>query len=136
MKAQASAEALMAFALGLVLLGIALGAVNSIRESHAKAAHSALLSRAADDVAEYADEICVMGEGNSRMAPLPSFPISFSYSNNSLLLSSGGAYAERETICPIEVKAENISEKAYLWHDDFPALPGQKPKIILDAKPP
>lgn len=133
LKGQISLEALLLLALSLALLGIAFVAVNSVRNAQENTAHSALLSQAADALASTADEICVMGESNSRSLPMPKIALHIDAAGNgrTLVLSAFGKNASSEMMCPAEVRGGIINGKAYLWFDDSPALPGKMPKIII-----
>ena len=136
MKAQISLETLLVLLFGLALLGAAMVAVNKIGALQSDAAYSSMLQKAADNVASSADEICTLGEGNSRTVQLPKFEIRMKADGGAFAIFAKGANATRRTICPLSLRNGNFTGEIYLWFDEVPAQPGEMPKIIASASIP
>jgi hypothetical protein len=124
MKGQASAEYLLLFMVSLSLLGISAASLGAIRDSalHGITMHD--FKRAALALSDVADEVCALGDGNSRMMHL-GMPITieeepggdgpllrFSFENSSLvqgsLCEAGSASLEAGEIY-VENKGGKIS---------------------------
>ena len=73
MRAQITLEALVLAAMGISLLLIASVAIQRLGSAQQDAHSFSLLASHAHAIANSADEICVLGEGNSRVVPLSQY---------------------------------------------------------------
>lgn len=123
MKGQLSLEALLLVAICLALLGIALVTINSIRDKQVSAVYSRLSQNTLDDIANAADEICVMGRGNSRKVLISQYPVELHGEGQKLIANVGGKNKTRETLCIVETDGDGkqYSNVAYLWFVDSAA---------------
>lgn len=120
MKGQLSLEALLLIAISIALLGIALATMNNIRDKQISAVYSRLSQNTLDDIANTADEICVMGGGNSRKVLISQYPVELRGEKQHLIAKVGGKDRSRNTLCISQTDDDGkpYSNVAYLWFVD------------------
>ncbi|MFH1306259.1 MAG: hypothetical protein ABIH83_01200 [Candidatus Micrarchaeota archaeon] len=132
MKGQLTLEMLVVGALALALLLIAASAVSKIQYAEAMMFERKILQEELHYMAEYADEICILGAGNARTVPLSNTPLNIDASENKkmLIVKLGEWHAVEETACEIKI-IENVpfQNTAYLWYEE------NEDKVILSSEP-
>ena len=92
MKGQATVEYLILFAIGLALIGISVGALAAISEAEGQLTDLEKARIAAGALRGAGNEICALGDGNSRVVEL-AWEVSLECSGNLITASSGNQSA-------------------------------------------
>ncbi|VVB56931.1 Uncharacterised protein [uncultured archaeon] len=121
MRGQASMEWLMLGLLALTLLLVAAGAVMRMQGAQAGLAERRVLQLQVQEMAYYANSICVLGEGNAQaldLAPME-FMLSYNGSGHELVMAGKGGGAQTARVaCPVNVeKAGGWGTRAYLYYE-------------------
>lgn len=101
MRGQVSAEYLLLVAVGISLLAVSLFALTSIRGAETQVYAREKARMVAYDVSSIGNEICALGDGNSRVYPLER--VGMSCSGNMISVSVSGASAN-STVSDCEVE--------------------------------
>jgi hypothetical protein len=88
MKGQASVEYLLLLAIGLVLIGISVGALSVIRDAQEGLSSLEMAKVSAGSLKGISDEVCALGDGNSRTVEF-SWDVSLECSNDVVKASVG-----------------------------------------------
>lgn len=137
-RGQVTAEWLMLILLSLVLLAVAAAAISRASSAQTSLAERSMLRMEAEEMGHYADEICVMGEGNARtvaLAPV-AFELGYDSSSKDLTISRDGWNYSRSVICAVEPDAANYTQRAYLryqWMADAGGV--ERPGVRIAASP-
>ncbi|MCX8163255.1 MAG: hypothetical protein N3D10_01740 [Candidatus Micrarchaeota archaeon] len=128
-RAQITVETLLVFLISLSLVLIALATVNIIDKTQKKAAYSGLLNMQADQIVEFANQACILGEGNYYTLSLSNIGLSITQKDEkTLVFESGSLREEREFICPIKLQQSGkYGSKLYLWYEEQ--------KIVISPNP-
>ncbi len=125
----------------LALLALSLLAIAATAITHASGAQTDLAERnilrmEAEEMGHYADEICVMGEGNARsvaLAPVE-FVLSYDDLSKNLTISRKGWNYSRTVLCAVEADAGNYTQRAYLRYKWIPDAAGtERPGVKITA---
>ena len=109
MRGQVTAEYLLLVAVGISLLAVSLFALTSIKEAEAQVYAREKARIIANDISSIGNEICALGDGNSRVYSLESVEISCS--GNSVFVSVSGASANSTVSdCEVECGGEYSEE--------------------------
>jgi len=133
-KGQLSLEALLLLALSLSLLGIAVFTVNNLQQKQIRTMQQATVKTSLGDIASAADEICVLGQGNSRALPISQYPFRLSAQGKTLSASLGNWSSTRTLICTPDADGLEFYGTAYLWFEETAG--GSVPKIRVSINPP
>jgi hypothetical protein len=154
LRAQASVEWLMLGLLALALLAIAAMAVSRAQTAQTTLAERRILQMEVREMAYYADQICVLGAGNSQVLELapPAIHLEYDAGAHGLAVwkkarngtetrcadGSMAAYCGEDaqfakTLCAIEVNpADGYGTRAYLYYEA-----GSNPPIVrISNQPP
>lgn len=140
-RGQVTAEWLMLALLSLALLGIAATAISSASSAQTGLAERSMLRMEAEEMGHYADEICVMGEGNARTVALAPVAFALAYDDASKNLtifpaSRNGWNHSRTVLCPIEANETGYAGRAYLRYQPMHDAGGaERPGVLILAKP-
>ena len=115
-------------ALALSLLVIAALAISRLQAGQADLFARRTLQTELEGIGQYADEICVLGEGNARMMALaPPQPggagalnLTVSDGGRSLFVSQGNWSAGYHALCPVGADGGPYGANAYLWYEGQP----------------
>jgi len=120
MRAQITLEALLLAAVGISLLLIASVAVQKLSGVQQDMHAFSLLKNHAQTIANTADEICILGEGNSRTVPLSqyAFELKTGADKKGIILQKDNMQTVAQTMCKIDVRGASFSKTAYLWYED------------------
>jgi hypothetical protein len=97
-----------------------------------------ILRMEAEEMGHYADEICVMGDGNARtvaLAPV-AFGLNYDGTSRNLTISRNGWNYSRTVLCPIEADETGYGGRAYLryqWMAD--ANGDERPGVRIATSP-
>jgi hypothetical protein len=116
MRAQVTLEWLMLGLVALSLLAIASVAISRAQSAQTTLAERKILQLQVEELGYYADQICVLGEGNARVVPLSpmGFELNYDAGAKTLNMSKGADSTLRTTLCTIQADADGYSSKAYL----------------------
>lgn len=138
-RAQLTAEALMLMAITLSILVVAAFSISKMQNWEQSLFEKKVLASELDGIISYADEICVLGPGNSRTMSLA--PVEFSLEATdrivSLTASRSGLTLERESLCNVEPDAQPgvvYRNRIYLWYDGMGG--DGRTKVHVSPKPP
>ena len=92
MKGQATVEYLILFAVGLALIGFSIGALAAIKNAEGQLADLEKAKIAAASLKSAGDEVCALGDGNSRVVDL-GWEVSLGCSGDALKAWSGNQSA-------------------------------------------
>jgi len=103
--------------LGLVALSLLLIASTAIAQ--ASSAQTTLSERRilqlqVEELGYYADQICVLGEGNARVVALSPMEMQMGYEEGNLSMSNGKQTYSRAMLCPVVVDLDGYNHQAYL----------------------
>ncbi|MFA5108053.1 MAG: hypothetical protein WC492_00800 [Candidatus Micrarchaeia archaeon] len=128
-KGQLTLETLLVCAVALSLLIIAASAVNEMQNSQEGILQKKSLKDGVDMIADYADEICILGEGNSRTVEIAYTKFGISTDNRKIIATDGRWNYSRDVLCNPKVIANSKFEKiAYLWYEDGDVKISPNPK--------
>ena len=137
-RGQVTAEWLMLVLLSLALLAIAATAISRASSAQTSLAERNMLRMEAEEMGHYADEICVMGEGNTRtvaLAPV-AFGLGYDDASKNLTISRSGWNYSRTVLCPIEANETGYGGQAYLRYRWMPDAGGiERPGVLILTKP-
>jgi len=130
MKAQITIESLLIAAIGISLLIIAAVAVSKLSSAQYSIHQNSLIKNQLLQIAQSADEICVLGEGNSRTILLSGYGFRIEATANSkgIIAKKNETVAVANLLCPIEILESDFSSHAYLWNENY--------NVILSSQPP
>ena len=130
-KGQLTFEALLAAACALSLLLIAAAAISKMHEAQNYAFERGIVAKEMDAIANYADEICILGDGNARAVPLAPVRLLLENEGDRMLVASLGEWKiKKAIICKARVEAEvPFSQEAYLWHE----REGEEPVVVISS---
>jgi hypothetical protein len=134
-KAQVTLELLLVFLIGLSVLFISMSAITRLQGAQGIIFEKKILQDEANEISRYADEICILGEGNSRMVPLAKnvFTIVEGSGGYDIILQSSKNSAYAKTICKISIKPDSkFSTFAYLWHETDS---NNEPYVMVSPEP-
>ena len=132
-RGQVTLEWLMLGLVALALLAIAAMALSRAQEAQTTLSEQRVLQLQVEELGYYADQICVLGEGNARMVTLSSQSFELRYENGGLNMSMGKHSASRSTICPIEADLDRYRGQAYLRFKRDPN--DEKPMVSITNQP-
>jgi hypothetical protein len=119
-KAQITLEALLIFLISLSLVVIALSSIILIDKNQQKVAYSGILNMQADQIEEFANQACILGEGN--FYTLNSARINFyieQSAQNSLVFKTSNSKTSRTFICQVEVLDQGpYNNKIFIWYEN------------------
>jgi len=119
MRAQITLEALLLFAIGVGLLLISVSAVSKLTDAQNSMHKTATTKQALNSIANYADEICVLGEGNSRTVLLAyPFVLNSGSDKKGLVVKLQNTRLVAQTKCQVQIKNSNFQKIAYLWYEN------------------
>jgi hypothetical protein len=105
MKAQLSLEFLIVFAVFLAVLLLAVTAIGKISRAGDAAQAKAFCQLALSDIVSSANEACVLGDGNVRVAGMPAQEVALSFSGREISATCG-SWSGSETIkCDVSGEA-------------------------------
>lgn len=128
---QATAETLMVLAFGIALLAVAISTANSLKSMQEGAAYSGMLRSSISTLAQTADEICILGEGNYRQVPMPQFRIALETDGNLLRGAYGNYTFSEKSVCNIEIRGGAFYGVAHMWHSEDAPPDGEKPTVVI-----
>ncbi|MEM4361287.1 MAG: hypothetical protein QXV83_04075 [Candidatus Anstonellaceae archaeon] len=128
-KAQVTIETLVVFLISLSLIMIALATVSILDKSQRKIAYNGLLYMQADQILEFANQACILGEGNYYTLKLSNIGLSITQKDPKVLVfQSGQISTERSFICPIKLLwSGRYYSYLYLWYDEGEIVISNKP---------
>ncbi|MFH0927149.1 MAG: hypothetical protein V1822_01070 [Candidatus Micrarchaeota archaeon] len=128
MRAQITLEALLVAAVGLSLLLIAALAINKLSTAQEGAQIALGLQNDAQQLANSADEICSLGEGNARVIPLSRKGEAVSSGNKNITVFYGGQASSRPALCKVDVRAAApFGKSAFLWYENSQVVISSEP---------
>ncbi|VVC02362.1 Uncharacterised protein [uncultured archaeon] len=131
---QVTLEWLMLGVLALTLLLIASAAISRAQSAQTNLAEKRILQLQVQEIGYYADQICVLGEGNTQTVALSPIYFTLAYSDSVLNMSKGKMSALRKTLCPINVvDADGYKAMAYLTFERDTT--GGRPQVRIANKP-
>ncbi len=104
-KGQLSLEFLIVFTIFLALLVVSLSAIAKIKQVQDREIEKKFAELAASDIANTIDEVCILGEGNSRVVGtnLNEFEL-FSTEEKEIQIEYQGSSISRDTMCDFEIE--------------------------------
>ena len=121
MRAQASIEWLMLGLLALTLLLVAGGAVMRMQAAQSSLAERRVLQLQVQEMAYYANSICVLGEGNAQRMDLAPLAFELEYNDTAKELEIAGRGGSREgapVVCPLDINpSDGYGAQAYLYYE-------------------
>jgi len=131
-RGQLTFEALLAGAMALALLLIATAAIAKMHEAQNYAFERGIVAKEMDAIANYADEICILGDGNARAVPLAPVRLLLMVEGERMLVASSGDWQiKRAVICRARVEAgAPFSKEAFLWHE----REGEEPVVVISSE--
>lgn len=137
-RGQVTVEWLMLVLLSLALLAIAATAISRASSAQTTLAERNMLRMQVEEMGHYADEICMMGEGNARTVALAPVAFDLRYedaSKNLIILRNGWNYS-RQTLCAIEANLTGYGARAYLRYEWMTDAGGDKrPGVLILTEP-
>jgi hypothetical protein len=121
MNAQITFESMLVLVLGISMLLIAVVAVNNLQNAQASIYSYSVLKSKVWEIANLADEICVLGAGNSRTVSLANSGYDFSTSpdKKALIAHYNNLEFGSNTICDMRIeKNKEFDKTVFLWYDD------------------
>lgn len=137
-RGQVTAEWLMLVLLSFALLAIAATAISRATGAQTSLAERNMLRMEVEEMGHYADEICVMGEGNARTSALApaAFDLHYDDASKNLTISRNGWNYSRQTLCPVEANATGYGGRAYLRYQWMADAGGtERPGVLILTKP-
>lgn len=123
----------MVFLIGLCLLLIAAGAISRLEGVQGLVFGKKILQDEANEIVWYADEICILGGGNSRVVPLAKNVFEIEGDEGGMNLRGKNNIVGKETLCKISVEPdEEFFDYAYLWHETDA---NGEPYVKISSKP-
>jgi len=121
---QVTLEWLMLGLVALSLLLIASAAIARAQNAQTNLAEKRILQLQIEELGYYADQICVLGEGNAHVVALSPLVFELRYADGALNMSKGRLSAMRATACPVMADRTDYKGRAYLRFERD-ALSGQ-----------
>lgn len=119
-KAQITLEALLIFLISLSLVVIALSSIILIDKNQQKIAYGGILNMQADQIEDFANQACILGEGN--FYTLNAARINFYMEQsepNSIIFKSANSKTLRTFLCKVEVLYQGpYNNKIFIWYDN------------------
>ncbi len=121
MNAQITFESMLVLIIGISMLLIAVVAVNNLQSAQASMYSYSVLKSKVWEIANLADEICVLGAGNSRTVSLARSGYDFSSSpdKKALIAHYNNLEFGSNTLCDIRIeKNKEFNKTVFLWYDN------------------
>ncbi|MFH1095072.1 MAG: hypothetical protein V1728_02545 [Candidatus Micrarchaeota archaeon] len=137
-RAQLTAEALMLMAITLSILVVAAFSISKMQNWEQSLFEKKVLTSELDGIISYADEICVLGPGNSRVMSLAPVGFTLDGTDHELTLNAaqGSLSMNRESLCNVEPDGNTVySNKIYLWYDGISTYDGRT-NVRISPNPP
>ena len=133
LRGQLTLEWLMLGLVALSLLLIASAAIARASSAQTTLSEQRILQLQVEELGYYADQICVLGEGNARMVTLSPLSFELRYDAGVLNMSKGDQSAARAMICPIEADLDGYRGQAYLRFERDPV--SERPVVRIANQP-
>lgn len=129
-RAQITLETLLLVALGLGILLFSIAMAHKLTDTQIYTYESAIFKRQVLQISQFADEICVLGDGNSRMLRLSGigFYMDTGLDKKGIVAQRGEIGSVAQTICPLEISGEEFGAVVFLWYEDEKVFISPAPK--------
>jgi hypothetical protein len=119
-KAQVSIETLLVFLISLSLILIAISVVNIIDKNQQKIAYGGILVMQADQIEEFVNQACILGEGNYYTLDLARIKMFLEQkSSKELIFKIADRKIEKKFLCDIELQSNGpYLNKIYIFYQD------------------
>jgi hypothetical protein len=134
-RGQLTFELLLLMLLSFSLLFIAMSAINKISDTQKNVYEQKMIQIQLDRIADSADEVCIMGPGNSRSIKLSENVLFRPFVNleNSLTVDDSAKFSySKKLLCDAQINGE-ISKIAYVWYEYDEIL--QEGRVIISSEP-
>ena len=130
---QITVEAMMLAAIMMSILLIAAFAVSRMQNWEQALFERRIINMQLGDIIRYADEICVLGAGNSRTMSLSPIGFKLTAYGRTLTASGKNFNISRDALCHVDADIGTYKNRIYLWYekntdDEVHAYISQNPK--------
>ncbi|MFN3909619.1 MAG: hypothetical protein ACK4J0_00080 [Candidatus Anstonellaceae archaeon] len=127
---QITIESLLIFLISLSVIMIAFATVSVLDKTQRKVAYGSILNMQADQIEEFVNQACILGDGNYYTLKLANINLKISQQDKKTLkIQTGTSSLSRTFLCDIELTNNGeYKGKAFVWYENGVVYFSDRPK--------